>query len=127
MAAFLNSDIGERLAFRRSTGGTRPALDYQALKTIPVVFKPEIVDIMQSALEQKKQEEVFDRISTGGIMGHISQDALKNTPIPFPPLEIQHKIAEEVKRRISDAERLKAEASKIIEEAKKQVEEMIFE
>ena len=57
LAAFLNSDIGERLAFRRSTGGTRPALDYQALKTIPVVFKTEIVEIMQSAYSQKKQME----------------------------------------------------------------------
>ncbi|OGL46735.1 MAG: hypothetical protein A2W05_03680 [Candidatus Schekmanbacteria bacterium RBG_16_38_10] len=57
LAAFLNSDIGERLAFRRSTGGTRPALDYQALKTIPVIFKPGIVDIMQSAYAQKKQME----------------------------------------------------------------------
>jgi restriction endonuclease S subunit len=46
--------------------------------------------------------------------------------IPLPPLEIQNKIAEEVKRRISEAETLRAEASKIIEEAKKQVEEMIL-
>jgi hypothetical protein len=41
-------------------------------------------------------------------------------------LEIQNKIAAEVKRRISEAERLKAEANKIIEEAKKQVEGMIL-
>ncbi|MDD5432507.1 MAG: restriction endonuclease subunit S [Candidatus Omnitrophica bacterium] len=57
LANFLNSDIGERLAFRRSTGGTRPALDYEALKTIPIVFEPKIVSIMQSAFEQKKQKE----------------------------------------------------------------------
>ena len=30
LAAFLNSDIGEKLASRRSAGGTRPALDYPA-------------------------------------------------------------------------------------------------
>jgi len=59
-------------------------------------------------------------------MGHLSQDALKNIQILFPPLEIQNKIAEEVKRRISEAERLKTEASKIIEQAKKQVEGMIL-
>ncbi len=46
--------------------------------------------------------------------------------IPYPPLEIQNKIADEVKRRISEAERLKAEVSKIIEKAKKKVEEMIL-
>ena len=46
--------------------------------------------------------------------------------IPLPPLEIQNKIADEVKRRISKAERLKEEARKIIEEAKKKVEKMIL-
>ncbi len=57
LATFLNSDIGERLAFRRSTGGTRPALNYEALKTIPVVYRPEIVEIMESAYERKKQKD----------------------------------------------------------------------
>lgn len=57
LAAFLNSDTGERLASRRATGGTRPALDYEALKTIPIVFKPRIVDIMQSAYKLKKRKE----------------------------------------------------------------------
>jgi restriction endonuclease S subunit len=46
--------------------------------------------------------------------------------IPLPFLEIQYKIAEEVKRRISEAETHKAEANKIIEESKKQVEKMIL-
>lgn len=55
LATYLNTDIGEKLASRRSTGGTRPALDYEALKSIPIVFDPKIVDIMQSAY-QKKQE-----------------------------------------------------------------------
>jgi len=57
LAEFLNSDIGEKLASRRSTGGTRPALDYEALKTIPIVFEPRIVDIMQSAYQLKRQKE----------------------------------------------------------------------
>jgi len=307
LATFLNSDIGERLAFRRSTGGTRPALDYKALKTIPIVLKPEIVQIMQSAYNKKKQKEAearrlldsidgyvldelgiklpevedkmcfvvkseevqnnradayyyqpkfeevekalrkgkydlvnfatlitdlkngveirkyadegyrylrvtdlgkfgiidndprfvsveevpnkiklkdnsflisrsgslglvsvneekikgailsshifkvdlntdkilpkyleaffrstlgqiqFFRNNNGGIVPEISQSALKSLSVVMPPLEIQNKIAEEVKRRISEAERLKAEASKIIEEAKKKVEKMILE
>jgi|SRR3989344_4623610 len=57
LAAFLNSNIGEKLAKRRSTGGTRPALDYEALKSIPVIFKPEIVKIMQSAYNKKAEKE----------------------------------------------------------------------
>ena len=38
LAAWLNLDTAERLASRRSTGGTRPALDYPALLSIPIVF-----------------------------------------------------------------------------------------
>ncbi|MFH1050365.1 MAG: restriction endonuclease subunit S [bacterium] len=57
IAAFLNSDIGEILASRRSTGGTRPALDYLALKSIPIVYKPEIVEIMDKAYSEKKEKE----------------------------------------------------------------------
>lgn len=55
LAAFLNSDIGEKLASRRSTGGTRPALDYKALLSIPIVLKPKIVSIMQSAYKNKEE------------------------------------------------------------------------
>ena len=61
LATFLNSDIGEKLASKRSTGGTRPALDYKALKSIPIVFKPEIVQIMDNAYKIKKQKETEAR------------------------------------------------------------------
>jgi restriction endonuclease S subunit len=57
LAAFLNSDIGERLASRRSTGGTRPALDYPALLSIPVLLNKKIVEITRQAVEQKKRNE----------------------------------------------------------------------
>lgn len=61
-----------------------------------------------------------------GQTSHIYPEDIKDIFVPLPPLEIQNKIADEVKRRISDAERLKAEASRIIEEAKKKAEEMIL-
>lgn len=38
LAAWLNTDIAEALAKRRSTGGTRPALDYPALRSMPVIL-----------------------------------------------------------------------------------------
>lgn len=57
IASFLNSDIGERLASRRSTGGTRPALDYPALLSIPIIEDSRILDITQKVVEQKKQNE----------------------------------------------------------------------
>jgi len=46
------------IATKRATGGTRPALDYEALKSIPIVFKPEIVDIYEKAIMRKKKIEV---------------------------------------------------------------------
>jgi restriction endonuclease S subunit len=57
IAAFLNSDIGEKLASRRSTGGTRPALDYPALLSIPIIFDKRILEIVQDVVKQKQQNE----------------------------------------------------------------------
>lgn len=57
LAAYLNLDFVERLASRRATGGTRPALDYNALLSIPVIDDPRIVSIMQVAYAEKKQLE----------------------------------------------------------------------
>lgn len=68
----------------------------------------------------------IDRSKKGSLQNVINRLTLNDLKIPRPPLEIQNKIAEEVKRRISEAETLKAEASRIIEEAKKQVEKMIL-
>ena len=39
LANYLNLDIVEKLASRRATGATRPALDYSALKSIPIIEK----------------------------------------------------------------------------------------
>lgn len=57
LAAFLNSDIGEKLASRRATGGTRPALDYPALLSIPIIEDKRILEITSKVVEQKKQNE----------------------------------------------------------------------
>src|SRR3989338_7030576 len=57
LAAFLNSDIGEKLVSRRSTGGTRPALDYPALLSIPIINVPRVLKITNKVVEQKKQNE----------------------------------------------------------------------
>jgi len=57
VAAFLNSDIGEKLASRRSTGGTRPALDYPALLSIPIVENERILNITKNVIIQKQRNE----------------------------------------------------------------------
>lgn len=57
LAAFLNSDIGEKLASRRSTGGTRPALDYPALLSIPIIEDERILQITDKVINQKQKNE----------------------------------------------------------------------
>lgn len=57
IATFLNSDIGEMLASRRTTGGTRPALDYKALRSIPIILNDTVSSIMQKAYTQKAEKE----------------------------------------------------------------------
>jgi restriction endonuclease S subunit len=51
LAAYLNLDIAEMLAKRRSTGGTRPALDYPALLSIPIIFDERISILMAAAVK----------------------------------------------------------------------------
>jgi len=57
IAAYLNSDIGEKLASRRSTGGTRPALDYPALLSIPIIEDSRILHILSKVIEQKRKND----------------------------------------------------------------------
>jgi len=81
IAAFLNSDIGEKLATRRSTGGTRPALDYPALLSMPIIYDPKILAITQKVVEQKKQnEEQAEKLLAG-----IDDYLLKELGITLPP------------------------------------------
>lgn len=54
LAAYLNLDVSEKLASRRATGGTRPALDYPALLSIPIVFDARIPKMLHKALEDHK-------------------------------------------------------------------------
>ena len=56
LAAFLNTDIAETLAKRRSTGGTRPALDYGALRSIHIIHDERILSAMKLAYSQYKQK-----------------------------------------------------------------------
>lgn len=56
LARYLNLDIVEKIASRHSTGGTRPALDYPSVKSLPIIegidFSP-----IDRAIEQKLQKE----------------------------------------------------------------------
>lgn len=62
VAIFFNTEIGRQVSLRKVTGGTRPALDYVALKDLPVPIpkfetQEKIVKKIQQAYEEKKQKE----------------------------------------------------------------------
>lgn len=56
LANYLNLDIVEALATRRATGGTRPALDYKALKSIPIIENIDF-SLLRKAEEQSQQKK----------------------------------------------------------------------
>lgn len=74
IATFLNSDIGEMLATHRSTGGTRPALDYAALRSIPIILDDNIVDIMKQAYAEKEEKEKEVKTLSEGISTYLLQE-----------------------------------------------------
>lgn len=80
LAAFLNSDIGEKLASRRSTGGTRPALDYPALLSIPILNDKRVLEITSKVVEQKNQNEA----AAEKLLASIDEYLLKESGITLP-------------------------------------------
>ena len=56
LANYLNLDLVEVLASRRATGATRPALDYQALKSIPIIEDLDF-EVIEEAYSKKIQKE----------------------------------------------------------------------
>lgn len=58
LAAYLNLDFVEQLASRRATGGTRPALDYPALLSIPIIDDARILTMMHAAHSTAQELEL---------------------------------------------------------------------
>jgi len=88
LATFLNTDIGEKIASRRSTGATRPALDYTALKSIPIVFKPETIEIMKNAVLAKRSKEAEAKQMLAGIDSYLLEQLGIVLPEKIEPKKI---------------------------------------
>jgi len=71
-------------------------------------------------------QSLLNRETTGAIMSSINREALLNVKIPLPPISIQNKIAEEVKKRMQKAELLQEEAKEELEKAKRDIEKIIL-
>jgi hypothetical protein len=91
LAAYLNLDIAERLASRRSTGGTRPALDYPALLSIPVVFDERIPTLMQAAVRRHKAQLKEAEVLLASI-DNLLLDELGIPREPEPPNNLESRI-----------------------------------
>lgn len=104
LAAYLNLDMAERLASRRSTGGTRPALDYPALLSIPVVFDKQIPELMQAAVKQH-QEQIKKAEALLTTIDDVLLDELGIPRKPEPPNTIESRIFE-VKFSATSGQRL---------------------
>lgn len=81
LAAFLNTNIGEKLASRRSTGGTRPALDYPALLSIPIIENIKILEITERVINQKQQNETQAEKLLASIDTYLLQELGITLPI----------------------------------------------
>lgn len=81
---------------------------------------------VKSILCNKFFKILFDRESIGSIIKHLTPEVFISFKIPLPPLSIQNKIAEEVKRRMQKAEQLQKEAKEDLERAKQEVERIIL-
>lgn len=70
IARYLNLDIIERIASRHSTGGTRPALDYPSLKSLPIIEGIDFTPI-DNAIKTKKEKDNKEQKLTKGITTYI--------------------------------------------------------
>lgn len=84
-------------------------------------------DYVSIWLNTKIEKLLTEREKIGAIQGNITIDTIENFIIPIPPIPIQNKISNEVKKRMQKAEQLHQEARELIENVKAEVEKMILE
>lgn len=80
LARYLNLDIIERIASRHATGGTRPALDYPSLKSLPIIEGLDF-SIIDDAITKKKQKELEAQRIIDGIDSYLFKELGINLPL----------------------------------------------
>jgi predicted nucleotidyltransferase/alkylated DNA nucleotide flippase Atl1 len=92
-----------------------------------IVLKGEISPLFVAIILNTKIGRLqTKRLSRPAVQANINLPEIKSIKIPVPPIEIQNEIATEVQRRRRLAKRLREEATKILEGAKKCVGWMIL-
>lgn len=82
LANYLNLNIVEKLAKRRSTGGTRPALDYTALRSIPII---ENLDFSKWDNAKMQAQNIQNQAQT--LLSSISDYLLEQLGIIVPSVD----------------------------------------
>lgn len=82
LANYLNLNIVEKLAKRRSTGGTRPALDYTALRSIPII---ENLDFSKWDNAKMQAQNIQNQAQT--LLNSISDYLLEQLGIVVPSVD----------------------------------------
>jgi type I restriction enzyme M protein len=72
-------------------------------------------------------QEQYKQKAVGAIMGSLSQEVLKTVKVPIPPRPIQNRIVKEFREKRKKAKKLIGEAKELLEKAKREVEELIWE
>ena len=83
-------------------------------------------ELLQYLLRTNILNALIVRNVTGSTYPTINDIDILNIEIPTPPIEIQQKIVNEINERKQKALRLQKEAKEILEDAKSQVERIIF-
>lgn len=100
LATWLNTDIAEALAKRRSTGGTRPALDFGALRSMPVILDDRVQTAMRGAFDQYKRALAKAEEKLAGIDAYLLSE-LGITPPPVPENSIANRIFTAQRRELA--------------------------
>ena len=66
-------------------------------------------------------------LMTGSLLPRLGTKDIQQLYIPLPPVDIQNRIAVEVKKRLAKVSELRNEAEVIVEAAKKRVEQILFD
>jgi len=100
LAAWLNTDIAETLAKRRSTGGTRPALDYGALRSMPVIFNEAILEAVKKAYGRYAKALAKASEKLEGIDNYLLAELCINLP-PEPENTLANRIFTAQRRELA--------------------------
>lgn len=104
IATYFNSEIGRKMSLRDITGGTRPALDYEAIRNLQIPLPPlstqnKIVEIMAKAYQEKKEKQA----EAGKLLESVDTYVLDQLGIKAPEIRrdmVFEVMSDEIKDRI---------------------------